>query len=129
MRTPDVKKGAVLPLMCENPNVMACVKLGAKYLGARRFAALPSNGRASKIVYAGRSRATVYGARQLLRKEWGTVKEHTVDGTDMPVLRDESEAVYDSIRARCVHGVEAGRNPEDLMGYRMLPWPHRTLPF
>lgn len=43
----DVKDSVGLPLVWQNPGVIAYVKLGAKYLVARRSGALPSLGRES----------------------------------------------------------------------------------
>lgn len=48
----DVRKGAVLSLVWKDSDVMAYVRLGAQHLDTRRFEALLSNGRASKIVNA-----------------------------------------------------------------------------
>lgn len=62
MRARDVKNGAILSLVWENPELMAYVGQSSKFLNTERFGALPSHGRASKGTYAGRSCATVYGA-------------------------------------------------------------------
>lgn len=45
VRARDLKEGAVLPLVWGKPDVMVYVKLGAQYLNARKFMALPSHGR------------------------------------------------------------------------------------
>lgn len=57
------------------------------------------------------------------------MKEHTEDGMDMHVFRDESEPVYVSNLARFVRGVEVGLYPENWLGYCMLSSLHHTLPF
>lgn len=49
VRVRDVKEGVVLPLKWENPDVMAYVNLGAKYLDAGIFGALPSYGRCRRL--------------------------------------------------------------------------------
>lgn len=60
MRAQDVKTGVVIPFMRQNPDVMAYVKLGSKYLDARKSRALPSRGRAPNIVFAGKYNGTLY---------------------------------------------------------------------
>lgn len=107
VRILDDKEGTVLPLVWEDPDLIAYVKLWAKYLDSRGFGALTHRGRASKIVYVGRSRATVYRAWLLRQEEFGTLKEHTKDEMDMPVLHDESEAAYFLNLARLMCVVEA----------------------
>lgn len=73
---------------------MAYVRLGTQYLDLRRFRVLPSHGRASKIDYAGRFRATMYGAWRMRQDKWGTVKKHAEEEMDILVLRDVCEAAY-----------------------------------
>lgn len=77
VKAQDVEKGAVVRIVWENPFVMAYVKLEDKYVDAKRPAALLSHGQASKIVFAERSRATVYGVWRLRQEEWGTANEYT----------------------------------------------------
>lgn len=62
MRVRDVNEGAVLLLLRRNPDVMTYMKLKAKHSDGRRVVLQPSHGRVLKIVYAGRSCATVYRA-------------------------------------------------------------------
>lgn len=125
----DVKDNVVLPREWENPDVMAYVKLGSNFLDARRTEALPSHRRVSKTIYCGRSRAAVYGLWRLRHEKWGTVKEPTEEGMNLPVLRDESKAVYVSSLAMFARDAKADRHPEDWLRYCMLPSPHHTLPF
>lgn len=68
VKTQDVKEGVDFPLVWENTDVMAYVKFGTNYVDARRFEALCSHERASKIVYSGRSRAREHETWRL-RKE------------------------------------------------------------
>lgn len=112
MRARDVKEGAVLLLVWNNPDEMAYVKLGSKYLDAKRFRSFSSPRRASRIVYAGRSCPTTYWAWRLCHKEWRTVKGHTKDVVDMPLLCDESDAVHFTNLVRLVRGSKASRYPE-----------------
>lgn len=48
---------------------------------------------------------------------------------DMTVSRKNLEMAYVSNPARFARDVGAGRHLEDWLGYCMLPWPLRTLPF
>lgn len=125
----NVKEGVVLPLVWENPDVMVYVNSGAKYLDARRFVALPSHGRPTIVVYTVRSITTVYKALHMRQEERGIVEEHAVEGTDIPVLRDASEAVYVSNLAMFARDIEADQYLEDWLRYCMLPWSRHKLPF
>lgn len=58
----NIRKEAGLSLMWESPSIMAYLKQGDQYMNSRRFGALPSHMRASKILYAERSRTTMYEA-------------------------------------------------------------------
>lgn len=60
-----VKDGVVFFVAWENPDVMAYVKLKARYLDAKRLGALPSHGWASKYNYGRRSCAALYGPWRL----------------------------------------------------------------
>lgn len=51
VRAADVKDGVVLSLLWENPDAMAYVRLGSKFLDSRRFGALLSYGRVMRIIY------------------------------------------------------------------------------
>lgn len=113
VRAQVIKENEILSLVTEDPDVKAYVNLGTKYLNARGYGTLPGHWRASKIVYARRSRAMVYGTWRRHQEEWKTVKDHTEDGMNMPMLRDETEVAYVSNLARFVHGVEARRYRED----------------
>lgn len=128
-RARDFKEGVILPLVWVNSDVMAYENLGAKYLDTTRFGTQPRHGRASKILYAERSRATVYGAWRLRQEDWRIAKEHTRDEMDTPVVCDEAEAVYVKILARLGRGVEPSWFPKGWLGYCMLSWPHYALPF
>lgn len=55
----DVNEVAVLALVWENPDVLAYVELGTKYLDARRFEALPSPEWVLKITYRETSNVTM----------------------------------------------------------------------
>lgn len=47
---------------------------------------------------------------------------------NMPLFRGKSGAVYVSDLAKFAHEAEAGRYPEDWLGYGKLPWPRHKLP-
>lgn len=64
------------------------------------------------MTYAVRSNTTVYGAWHLRQGEWLKVTEHAVDIVDMPMLRDESVAVYVSNLLKFAWVVVASRYPE-----------------
>lgn len=85
VRARNVKGGVVLPLVWDNLDVMAYVRLGQKFLDSRRYGSLPSNGRAPRIMFGGRSCYTVSGAWNMRKEARGKVKEHGFDGIDMPV--------------------------------------------
>lgn len=112
MRAQDGKDGLVLPLVWANPVLMAYIKLRTKFLDAREIGALPSHGWASEIIFDGRSRATMYEVWRLNYEKWGTVKEHTEERMNMPVLRDESEAVYVFNPAKVVRDFKVGGHPD-----------------
>lgn len=57
------------------------------------------------------------------------MNEHLSKGMDVPVLRDESEALYVSKLPNLAVNVEAGRYLMDWLGYCLLPWYWHTLPF
>lgn len=90
----EVREGAVLLLVRGDLEVMSYVGQGPRYLDTEMFGALSIHERASKVKFEGRARTTEYGAWQLFQEEWRKVKEQFVKGMDMPVFRDESEALY-----------------------------------
>lgn len=49
----DVKIGALIQMVWENPDAIAYVKLGLQYLDVERFGCLSSHGRARRIMYLG----------------------------------------------------------------------------
>lgn len=125
----DVKGDVVLPLVWDNPDAMAYVRSDQKFLDAQRFGSFPCHGRATRVMFQGRSRCTVYGAWDMRQEAWGHVKEHGADGMDMPVLRDDSEKLYVANLVKFTKEEEAGRLPKDWLGYCVLPWPYQGLPF
>lgn len=54
-----MKDGAALPLVWDDPKVMAYVRKVLSFLDAKRFRALPNHGRASVITYADGTTMTV----------------------------------------------------------------------
>lgn len=129
MRARDVRDGVVLPLVWDNPDAIPYVCLRQQFLDAWKFGALPSHGRATRVLFEGMSRYTIYGAWCMRQEAWGNGKKHGVDGMNMPVLRDESEKLYVVNLAKFSHDVDAGRLSKDWLGYCMLPWPYYTLSF
>lgn len=81
------------------------------------------------IIFVVRSGVTVYVPWWLRQKELETVKEHTDEEIDLPVLHDKEEAVLSSNLGTFARDVEAGPNSKEGLGYRMLPWPYQKLPF
>lgn len=57
------------------------------------------------------------------------MEKHAKKRMDMPVLRNASEAVYDSKLSKHAHDVGTRRYPENWLGYCILPWPRHTMPF
>lgn len=109
LRARDVKKGAVLLLEWENPEIVVYVRLSAQYLNARRFEALSSHGEgASMNVYEGRSCVTVCEAWRVRQDEWSTGKGHAEVGMVMPVVCNVCEAVYVTKLAQFARDVKAG---------------------
>lgn len=117
----DVKEGVVLPLVWGNPDAMAYVKLRPQYLDARRFGTLQSHVRLSRIVHDGNFRVTMYGKWRLRQEAWQSVKVHSEDGRDMPVLRDELEAAYVANLAKYSWMVEADGLSKHWLECCMLP--------
>lgn len=52
VRAQKFKGGKILSLVRESLDIMVYVRQGIQYVDARKFGALPSYGRPSKIVYA-----------------------------------------------------------------------------
>lgn len=129
MRARDVKDDLVSTLVWEKPDAMAYVKLGARYMNAQRFEALPRHERALKIMYAERSRATVYRAWRLRKEEWGIVMDHMEEGLDTTALQVYLEAVYVFNLAKYTHHDEVDRYLYDWLCLCMLLWLHDTRPF
>lgn len=59
------------------------------------------------------SRATVYGAWQLRQDKRGTVTDHVEEGMNIPVLRNDCEAVLVIKQANLGRDVKVGRRPND----------------
>lgn len=127
MRAQEIKEDEVLRFVWENSDVLAYVRRGDQCLGARRFGALPRNGRESKMVFVGRSRATVYVAWRLHHDERETVREHAKNRMEMLVLRDDYKAAYVIMLAKIAQNAKAGPRSNDWLGYCMLSWSHQRL--
>lgn len=123
-----MKDGVAVPLVWENVDAMVYGKVRLKYFDVRRFGALSSHGRVPRIIYGGRSRATMYGAWQMCQEAWGTVMEGAGEVTDMSVLRDTLVVVYVPDLTKSSRDVDAGLVPKIWLEYRMLHRPYNTMP-
>lgn len=126
VRAREVKESLDHLLELEIPDAMAYLKLRKNHIDARRLRALPSHGRASKIVFAERFCGTAHGACWLRQNDWGTVKGHIAVRLRKPVLRDELQAVYLFNLAKFARDVKAGGHSKDCSGFCVSPCPHHT---
>lgn len=125
----DVKEGAFLLLLLENPDVVAHLMLVAKYFDARRFWGVAQSW--AGVEDRKRGEVPCYGVWRLVSAS-GRVRaavEHRKDEIDTFVLHDKFEAVSGTNLSRFMRGVEASRHPEDWLWHCMRPWSHHTLPF
>lgn len=114
MQARGVEGNVVSPLMRDNPDAMAYVKLEPnEYFDVRRFGTLPSHGQQSRTIYGETSCATVHKAWQLRQKEEKMVVEYAKEAMNMSILRDALKAVCVSKLARLARDIEAAWHPND----------------